>query len=184
MPSYSIGLAVARTWKGTGSRCVCPSTVTCPSCIASSRAAWVLGGVRLISSASRSPVKIGPGRKSNSARRWSYTYDPVRSAGSRSGVNCARAKSRPRAPANDRAASVLPRPGKSSSRTCPLARMPASTRDSASRLPTTARPTSSSTRSANVATDRSGSVTGFLDSGQDAVDLRGRQASHGVELAA
>ena len=47
-----------------------PSTVTCPSCIASSSAAWVFGGVRLISSASSRPVNSGPGRNSNSERFW------------------------------------------------------------------------------------------------------------------
>ena len=46
-------------------------------------------------------------------------------------MNCARAKSRPSAVANERAARVLPSPGKSSSSTWPLARMPASTRVSA-----------------------------------------------------
>jgi hypothetical protein len=43
-----------------------PSTVTCRSSIASSSAAWVFGGVRLISSASRMLVNTGPGRNSNS----------------------------------------------------------------------------------------------------------------------
>ena len=38
----------------------CPSTDTCRSSIASSRAAWVFGGVRLISSASSRLVKTGP----------------------------------------------------------------------------------------------------------------------------
>ena len=38
-----------------------PSAVTCRSCIASSSAAWVFGGARLISSARRRLVKIGPG---------------------------------------------------------------------------------------------------------------------------
>ena len=38
-----------------------PSIVTCRSCIASSSAACVFGGARLISSASRRFVKIGPG---------------------------------------------------------------------------------------------------------------------------
>ncbi len=37
-----------------------PPAVTCRSCIASSSAAWVLGGVRLISSASMMLAKIGP----------------------------------------------------------------------------------------------------------------------------
>ncbi len=70
MPSYSIGLAVASTWNGSGSGKVSPSTVTCRSCIASSSADWVLGGVRLISSASSSPVNSGPLRNSNSEVRW------------------------------------------------------------------------------------------------------------------
>src|SRR5262249_47975778 len=64
---------------------------TLRSCIASSRAAWVLGGVRLISSASRMLVKIGPGRNLN--RRWRgtgaswMTSVPVMSGGNRAGVN-------------------------------------------------------------------------------------------------
>ena len=66
MPSYSTGLAVASTWNGAASGNVVPSTVTWRSCIASSSAACVFGGVRLISSASSTPVKIGPGRKTNS----------------------------------------------------------------------------------------------------------------------
>ena len=45
--------------------------VTCRSSIASSSEAWVLGGVRLISSASSRLVKTGPGRKENSALRLS-----------------------------------------------------------------------------------------------------------------
>ena len=62
---------MASTWNGLGSAKVSPSTVTCPSCIASSSADWVLGGVRLISSASSSPVNSGPLRKVNSWLRWS-----------------------------------------------------------------------------------------------------------------
>ena len=87
MPSYSIGFAVAITWNGSGSANVVPSTVTCRSCIASSSADWVFGGVRLISSASSSPQNSGPARNENSAVRWSYTNEPVTSLGSRSGVN-------------------------------------------------------------------------------------------------
>ena len=60
MPSYSIGFAVASTWKGSGSTNVSPSTVICCSCIASSSADWVFGGVRLISSASSSPGEERP----------------------------------------------------------------------------------------------------------------------------
>ena len=44
----------------------CP-TVTCRSCIASNRAAWVLGGVRLISSASTTLWNSGPGQKAELA---------------------------------------------------------------------------------------------------------------------
>ena len=73
---------------------VLPPTVTWCSCMASSRAAWVLGGVRLISSASRMLVKIGPGRnrscRSPVARSSSSTSVPVMSAGIRSGVNWTR----------------------------------------------------------------------------------------------
>ena len=71
MPSYSTGLAVASTWNGAGSLKVCPSTVTWRSCMASSSAACVLGGVRFTSSASSSPVNSGPGRKANSPAPWS-----------------------------------------------------------------------------------------------------------------
>ena len=63
--------------------------------MASSSAAWVFGGVRLISSASSSWVKTGPGRKTISPLRWSYSGAPTTSDGSRSGVNWMRAKSRP-----------------------------------------------------------------------------------------
>ena len=72
-----------------------PSIVTCRSCIASSSAACVFGGARLISSASRMFVKIGPARNSNAASRWFQIDEPVTSDGSRSGVNWTRAKSKP-----------------------------------------------------------------------------------------
>ena len=56
---------------GSGSGRGVPSTVTWRSSIASSSAAWVLGGVRLISSASIRLVKTGPSRKVNCAVRES-----------------------------------------------------------------------------------------------------------------
>ena len=71
MPSYSIGFWVAATMNGSGSRRDAPSMLTVRSSIASSSAAWVFGGVRLISSASSRLVKIGPGRKLNAAVRAS-----------------------------------------------------------------------------------------------------------------
>ena len=58
------------TKKGSGSGVVVPSTETCPSFMASSRADWVRGLARLISSASRTFAKIGPCRKKNSPMRW------------------------------------------------------------------------------------------------------------------
>src|SRR3954451_8770928 len=67
------------------------------------------------------------------------------SAGSRSGVNCTRAKSSPSTRARLRAAKVLPSPGKSSSSTCPLASTAERTSVSGVRLPITALSTASST---------------------------------------
>ena len=104
-------------------------------------------------------------------------------------MNCARVNPRPRVCANDRAASVLPRPGRSSISTCPPARMPASTSTSASRLPTTARSTSSSTCAARreasdalglVVLGRAGSQC--LDPVEEYVDLL--QAHAGGRAAA
>ena len=60
-----MGFWVAATRNGSGSGRGVPSTETCRSSIASSRAAWVLGGVRLISSASSRLVKTGPSRNWN-----------------------------------------------------------------------------------------------------------------------
>ena len=51
-------------------------------------------------------MKTGPRRSTNSPLRWSKTKDPVRSAGSMSGVNWARVNVSPRVRARDRAASV------------------------------------------------------------------------------
>src|SRR6266508_2379560 len=64
--SYSMGFCVASTRNGRGRSRVTPSAVTCCSCIASSRAAWVRGVARLISSAKRMLTKIGQGLNSNS----------------------------------------------------------------------------------------------------------------------
>ena len=70
VPSYSIGFCVARTRNGRSSGRVVPSIVTCRSCIASSSAACVFGGARLISSARSRFVKTGPGLNSKSDARW------------------------------------------------------------------------------------------------------------------
>jgi hypothetical protein len=59
VPSCSIGFCVASTKNGSGSGALA-AAVTWRSCIASSSAACVFGGVRLISSARITFAKIGP----------------------------------------------------------------------------------------------------------------------------
>ena len=121
MPSISMGFWVATTMKGRLSSWVTPSADTWRSAMASSRADWVLGEARLISSATTTLAKIPPGLNSNSRVCWLNTDTPVMSAGSRSGVNCIRCTvqsiERPRA----RASIVLPTPGTSSSSRWPPA---------------------------------------------------------------
>src|SRR4051794_18194107 len=70
----------------------------------------------------------------------------------RSGVNCTRAKRSPVTAANERAIKVLARPGLSSISTCPSASSPSRTSSRASRLPMTARSTSSRMRAARSLT--------------------------------
>jgi len=64
---------------------VSPSTVTCPSIIASKSAAWVFGGARLISSASTTFANTGPGWNSKLWVSSSKTFEPMTSDGNRSG---------------------------------------------------------------------------------------------------
>ena len=75
-------------------------------------------------------MKIGPGRNSKSPSRWFQIDEPVTSDGMRSGVNWMRVKRMLSTCANERAASVFARPGKSSSRTWPSARKPSRTSSS------------------------------------------------------
>ena len=120
MPSYSIGFSVAIKRNGSGSRRVTPSAVTCCSAIASSSADCVFGIARLTSSTRTTFAKIGPGRNSKSRVFWSKIARPVTSVGWRSGVHWIRFAVAPRIePAIERASTVLPVPGMSSSRTCP-----------------------------------------------------------------
>ncbi len=69
MPSYSTGFWVATTKKPAASGCAVPSIVTWRSCIASSSAACVFGGVRLTSSAMRISVNTGPVNEVEAAGR-------------------------------------------------------------------------------------------------------------------
>ncbi len=127
MPCCSTGFWVAITRKVSGRTWRTLSTVTCRSAIASSRALWVRGVARLISSARRTSAKTGPGRNSNSRVCWSKTRKPVMSPGSRSGVHWTRANAPPTARARALASVVLPRPGRSSTSRWPWARRQAST---------------------------------------------------------
>ena len=110
--------------------------VTCRSCMASSSALCTLAGARLISSASSRLVKIGPLRVVNSEVLGLKTMVPVRSAGSRSGVNWMRLKSRSVTRARVLTARVLARPGTPSSRMCPEASSAIIMRSSSSFWPT------------------------------------------------
>ena len=66
VPVKLTGFWVAMTMKGSGSGYIFPSTVTCVSAMASSRAACVLGDVRFSSSASIIFFIIDPGLYENS----------------------------------------------------------------------------------------------------------------------
>ncbi len=116
-PCCSIGFCVATTVKRSDRCSVRPSMVMRRSCIASSSAACVLGGVRLISSASSSSQNTGP-RVSANCDVWKLNrFDPMISPGIKSGVNWMRPKSRPSVRAKLCASSVLAVPGGPSSRT-------------------------------------------------------------------
>src|SRR5262245_40512471 len=142
VPSCSIGFCVAMTKNGSGRLYVSWPALTWRSCIACSRAAWVLGGVRLISSASRMLVKIGPLTKRNSRRPWSFssrTVVPVMSEGIRSGVNWMRLKATSRIWLIELTMSVLARPGTPTSRQWPRVKTAARICSRTSAWPTMAR---------------------------------------------
>src|SRR5262245_47017595 len=144
VPSCSIGFCVARTKKSRGRGWLWPSTVTVRSCMASSSAACVLGGVRLISSASSTSVNSGPRVNVNLLVWKSNRLVPRMSPGRRSGVNWMRFPSSPRQAANERTSSVLPMPGTPSSSTWPSASSAIVSMRSSSDCPITTRPTSRS----------------------------------------
>src|SRR5215469_5533856 len=112
--------------------------VTMRSFIAWSSAAWVLGGVRLISSASRSWVKIGPLVRTKPLVWKLNRLVPRTSPGMRSGVNWIRPKSRRRLAAKAWASSVLAVPGTPSSRIWPPTRRLVSISSTTSSWPMTA----------------------------------------------
>ncbi len=118
-----------------------PSTVTCPSSMASRRADWVLGDERLISSAITICAKTAPGLNSNSRSTGLYTETPVTSPGSRSGVNWMRRTVASTLAAIARASIVLPTPGTSSMSRWPSASRQASALRTASGFPSITSPT-------------------------------------------
>lgn len=61
VPEAPVGFCVAMTTNGCGTGCVRPSTVTCPSSMASSRADWVRLVARLSSSARNRLHSTAPG---------------------------------------------------------------------------------------------------------------------------
>ena len=121
---------------------VWPETVTCFSCMASSRAAWVFGGVRLISSARMRLAKMGP--RENSKRRVPSPPVcrislPTMSVGIRSGVNWMRWKERPSTLPKVLTRRVLASPGTPTIRQCPRQRRATSICSTTSCWPTTVR---------------------------------------------
>ena len=130
MPVCSKGFCVAITMNGLGSQCIRPSAVTCRSCIASSRLACVRGGVRLISSASRTFVKTAPG--TNCSSPIFLTVVPTMWPGVVSGVNWIRLNCTPSTRATPAAISVFATPGGPSSRTWPPATAATSKRSTCS----------------------------------------------------
>ena len=138
VPSYSIGFWVAMTRKGSRSGRVTPSTVTCCSAIASSRADCVFGIARLISSTRTTFAKIGPALNSKSRSRWLKIERPVTSVGCRSGVHWIREGCAPSIDwAMARASTVFAVPGTSSSSTWPPQTRAATTSVICSRFPNT-----------------------------------------------
>ena len=136
-----MGFCVAMTRKLDPSGWVRPSMVTVRSCIAWRSAACVLGGVRLISSASSSSVNTGPLLSMNWFVWKLNRFVPITSPGIRSGVNWIRLKDRWSAAAKLRAMSVFAVPGTPSRSTCPSERSEASSRSTTASWPTTIRRT-------------------------------------------
>ena len=137
-----------------------PSTVTWRSSMASSRADWVLGEARLISSPRTMLAKIAPGWNSKSPRSWLNTLTPVTSEGSRSGVNWMRRTEQSMERARALASIVLPTPGTSSIRRWPSASRAMRARRTTSVLPSMTRSMLSRILSKEAATSSMPPVSG------------------------
>ena len=114
--------------------------MTCCSCIASSRAACVLGGVRLISSARMMLAKTGPARNLNAALARRLVLLNHFRAGDVRGHQVGRELDAAELSFSERASvltiSVLASPGTPSSRQCPWAKMAISSCSITSSWPT------------------------------------------------
>ena len=93
-----MGFCVAKTRNGASSGKVSLPIVTCFTCIASSRALCTLAGARFTSSARMRLETTGPFWTLKSPVRGLYIRVPIRSAGSRSGVNWIGGRTRPESP--------------------------------------------------------------------------------------
>ena len=112
-----------------------PSTLTWRSSIDSSRADWVFGEARLISSPTTMLAKMPPGLNSKSRVSALKTETPVMSDGSRSGVNCTRRTEQSIERPSALASIVLPTPGTSSTSRWPSASSTTRARSTELRLP-------------------------------------------------
>src|SRR5215212_667269 len=153
-----MGFCVASTRNGSGTRWVVPAMVTWRSAMTSSSADWTLAGARLISSASTKLANTGPSSTSKVPESARYTRVPVMSDGSRSGVNCSRAKVPPTAVATVSTVRVLARPGTPSIRQWPEARRHTSTRSSSRSCPTMTFLASKRMRSRSAASSVAGAL--------------------------
>ena len=120
-PPARSGSASPARGTAAAARCSTPPTATRCSCIACSRADWVRGLARLISSAISNWQNTGPGTKRKLRRpsASSSTSLPMMSAGIRSGVNCTRLVARPSTTPSVSTSRLLPRPGTPTSSTWP-----------------------------------------------------------------
>src|ERR1035437_2262712 len=146
VPSCSMGFCVASTKNGSGSLYVLPAAVRRCSCIASSSAACVFGGARLISSASTMLANTGPfvNWKVRLPVPWSSSSSsvPVMSLGIRSGVNWMREKDWSSASATVWMSSVFASPGTPIRMTCPPERIETTRLSTMLCIPTMRRPIS------------------------------------------
>src|SRR4029453_16241380 len=113
--------------------------VTWRSCITSNNADWTLAGARLISSASRKLQDTGPSSVSNPPWSGRQIRVPIRSEGTRSGVNWIRWKLPPRTWARVAMVRVLASPGTPSNSRCPPDNNATRTRSSMPSWPTITR---------------------------------------------